>query len=149
MKEPKPVYSHARLRLMAEMKKAGGRSRRSQPEHDEQVLFFKTLAKNVDAFPALKWIHAIPNGGHRHKATAGKLKAEGVTPGVADIFVPIPAKGKHGMYIEMKAGKNKLTPAQSEFGEFVQSRGYSFYTAYSAAEAWAALSIYLGIYEST
>jgi hypothetical protein len=103
------------------------------------------LEWNLARYPALKWIHAIPNGGFRNKATAGKMKAEGVKPGVSDIFVPIPANGYHGLYIEFKAGKNTLSPVQKEFRDFVISRGYSFYLAYSAAEAMAALSIYLGI----
>jgi hypothetical protein len=127
---------------------AGGKVRRgplAQPEHDEQVLFFRMLEWNLARYPALKWVHAIPNGGFRNKATAGKMKAEGVKSGVSDIFVPIPANGYHGLYIEMKYGKNTLSPVQKEFRDFVIARGYSFYLAYSAAEAMAALSIYLGI----
>lgn len=139
------TISYSREQYLDELAKAGKRKRPDDPEHREQVKLFKMIEAAAAERPALKWIHAIPNGGHRSKATAGKLKAEGVTPGVSDIFVPIPSARFHGMYIEMKAGNNKLTPAQSEFGEFVQSRGYSFYTAYSAAEAWAALSLYLGI----
>ena len=122
-----------------------GSGPRKDLEHQEQAAFFQMLELEIPHRPALKWIHAIPNGGHRSKATAGKLKAEGVTPGVSDIFVPIPANGYHGLYIEMKAGKNTLTPAQKEFGEFVVDRGYSFYAAWSAVEALTALQIYLGV----
>ena len=118
---------------------------RSSNEHDEQVSFFDALALDYERLPALKWIQAIPNGGHRDKAVAGKLKAEGVKKGVSDIFVPIPAGGYHGLYIEMKAGKNTLTSEQKAFGEFVKSRGYSFYPAWSAIEALAALALYLDV----
>lgn len=31
--------------------------------------------------------NATPNGGHRHKATAGKLKAQGVVSGVPDLTI--------------------------------------------------------------
>ena len=133
------MISYARQQMLADRKPSG------TPEHDEQVTLFQLLALNEREFPALKWVHAIPNGGHRHKATAGKLKAEGVKAGVSDIFVPIPVKGYHGLYLEMKAGKNKLTTEQSEFGDFVTSRGYSFYTAWSAGEALTAIGLYLGV----
>ncbi len=141
------MLSHSRQAMLKALVATGkvASKPRSTIEHDEQVSFFQTIALNLTAYPQFRWIHAIPNGGHRSKATAGKLKAEGVTPGVSDIFVPIPARGKHGLYIEMKAGKNTLTPAQKEFGEYVQSRGYSFYTAWSALEALTALELYLDV----
>lgn len=56
----------------------------------------------VDALPALKLLHAIPNGGQRNKAVAAKLKAEGVKPGIPDVNLPV-ARGQYiGLYIEMK-----------------------------------------------
>jgi len=136
------MISYARQQMLAEGKRRGPTR---QPEHDEQVAFFNALGLETKFRPELKWIHAVPNGGHRSKATAGKLKAEGVTPGVSDIFVPLPANGFHGLYIEMKAGKNTLTKEQKEFAAFVVSRGYQFVAAWSAKEAFEALSIYLGV----
>ncbi len=43
------------------------------------------VAEYLDAL-GLLWCH-IPNGGHRHKAVAAKLKAQGVKPGVPDNFI--------------------------------------------------------------
>ncbi len=136
------LKSFSRMQFEAERAKRGPRQ---QPEHDQQVLFFAILDLNLSLFPALTYAFAIPNGGHRAKAVAAKLKAEGVKAGVSDIFVPIPARGYHGLFIEMKAGKNNLSKPQREFGNFVADRGYSFYAAWSAAEAVAALEIYLGV----
>jgi hypothetical protein len=45
----------------------------------------------------------VPNGGHRHKATAGKLKGQGVRAGMPDINVDIARGGYFGMRIEFKA----------------------------------------------
>ena len=50
-------------------------------------------------------IYAIPNGGQRNIITAKKLKAEGVTAGVPDLFVAAAYGGYNGMYIELKNGK--------------------------------------------
>lgn len=52
-------------------------------EHDEQCAFVQWWRRTQpdDLF-------AIPNGGSRSKSQAGKLKAEGVMAGVADLYAP-------------------------------------------------------------
>jgi len=111
----------------------------------------KMLRKGVEpAVPALLWLHAIPNGGMRGDSTqsrkirGGQLKAEGVKQGVADIFLPYPSAGMHGLYIEMKkpslrpkrkGGKGGLSDAQISFKNYVQSVDYGFLTCYSWDEA--------------
>lgn len=47
-------------------------------EHTEQTALFSRLALYEGKYPELRWIFAIPNGGHRHIAVAAKMKAEGV-----------------------------------------------------------------------
>ena len=98
-------------------------------EHDEQAAFVEWL----------EWNHikhyAIPNGGSRHKAEAARLKAEGVVPGVPDICIPIPRGEKHGLYIEMKYGKNKTTEAQNKWIAYLSEAGYTCAVCYSATAA--------------
>lgn len=94
-------------------------------EHGEQCALFEWAALKINqGIEPLKWMHAIPNGGYRHKATAAKLKAEGVKRGVPDIYLPFPTRGYHGLYIEMKAGRNKTTPEQTEYLEWLNDVGY-------------------------
>lgn len=83
-------------------------------------------------------LFAIPNGGHRNIITAKRLKAEGVLPGVADLFLAVPVskplltpKGldyfpMHGLFIEMKYGKGKQTESQIRFMYAVQERSYEY-----------------------
>ena len=59
-------------------------------ETDEQQALFDWA--KISGIPDIDLLHAIPNGGHRNKATAGQLKAEGVKRGVPDIFLPVPKK---------------------------------------------------------
>lgn len=80
------------------------------------------LRANLDSRWAL--IFAVPNGGQRSKATAGKLKAEGVRAGVLDLCLPLPARGYHGMFMELKVGRNKLTPRQQEWYTRLREIGY-------------------------
>ena len=79
-------------------------------------------------------IFAIPNGGKRDMRTAANLKREGVLSGVWDIFIPIPSDKLCGLWIEMKAGKNKLTANQKQFREGLTSY-YKFEVCYNWIEA--------------
>ena len=93
--------------------------------------------------PELMWLHAIPNGGKRNYKEAVRLKAQGVKSGVWDIFLPVAKHGYHGLYIEMKAGKNKLTENQHLFGDFAHKQGYLTHTAYSWLEAKKVITEYM------
>jgi hypothetical protein len=80
-------------------------------EHIEQV---QTVSWFRKTYPGVK-IFAIPNGGHRNKITAAKLKAEGVLPGVPDLFVP-----HFNLWIEMKMQKGgRLSESQKEMRDYL------------------------------
>jgi hypothetical protein len=69
--------------------------------------------------------YAVPNGGWRNKATAAKLKASGVKPGVPDLVIAEPRGGYHGLYIELKRVKGgAVSPAQKEWLSALSARGY-------------------------
>jgi hypothetical protein len=115
-------------------------------EHSEQVALFEWAdwQINLGHFP-LRWMFSIPNGGLRHKATAVKLKEEGVKPGVPDIFLPWPASGYHGLFIEIKVGANKPTSEQNDYLEWLMGCGYLAQVANGFDEAKEILCKYLGI----
>lgn len=123
-----------------------------QLEHIEQVRVFAVLGLNEAKYPFLRFVFAVPNGGQRHPAVAAKLKAEGVRKGISDICLPFPkhTKGEllpdyYGAYIELKAGKNKATPEQKAFLEFVTNNGYAGIVANGADEALDFIEEYCGI----
>lgn len=74
-------------------------------------------------FPHLL-IFAVPNGGRRDMITAARLKAEGVTAGVADLIVLDTRGGCH--FIEMKTKTGRLQQSQKDFQREVESRGFSY-----------------------
>lgn len=81
-------------------------------EHDEQSLFFDWLEfVTINGKPLRRFCFAVPNGGHRRLGVAGKLKAEGVTPGVPDVFVRVPSGPWHGLQIETKRVDGKKPSA--------------------------------------
>lgn len=95
-------------------------------EHQLQVAccrWFRT------AYPHLSLrLNAVPNGGRRDAVTGAKLKAEGVLAGVADLELHIPNATHHGLFIEMKTPKGRLSEAQCRWRDAVTERGEYQYT---------------------
>lgn len=92
-------------------------------------------------------VYHIPNGGSRNKIEAANLKRQGVKAGVPDLCFPVPLHGYHGMYIEMKWGKNKPTELQEEWIRVLLQNGYHVKVCYSFAEAKEEIDWYFGACE--
>lgn len=84
----------------------------------------------------------IPNGGSRNAVEAANLKLQGVKPGVPDLFFPAARNDCHGLFIEMKAGKNKTTSAQKEWLKLLSDNGYMTAVCYGFDEAKAVIDTY-------
>ena len=98
-------------------------------EHGHQTALFcwAALPETRAQWPEIALMFAIPNGGERNKATAARLKAEGVKPGVSDILLPVGRGGYFGLFIEMKKPKRGVvSDAQFKFGEAIREQGYDF-----------------------
>lgn len=98
--------------------------------------------------PELRWIHAIHNQGHGDKIRGGRAKAEGVKPGVWDIFFPRPRWSMyHGLYIEMKratrVNQDALSLDQKEFQVYCVRYNYRTVVCFSWQEAAQAVKDYL------
>ena len=86
-------------------------------EHLEQVRFVSWFRKT---WPDVR-IFAIPNGGGRSMAQGSALKAEGVTPGVPDLYVPA-----WGLWVEMKrATGGTVSPVQRDWIAYLEGIGHS------------------------
>lgn len=86
----------------------------------------------------------IPNGGSRHKAEAARLKAQGVRPGVPDLFVPVARGGYHGLFIEMKRAKGgRVSTDQARWIRELQAQGYRAHVCAGAANAIGLLREYM------
>jgi len=81
--------------------------------------------------PDVIWRH-VPNGEHRDKRTAAKLKAMGVLPGSADLeFFWCDKSGFRALFLELKRAGGKLTTEQAAFGLMMRTLGADFEVAYS------------------
>ena len=113
-------------------------------EHDEQKALFQWAEIAQIQRPELALMFAIPNGGHRLKAVAGKMKAEGVKPGVLDIFLPVPRGKYHGLFLEMKTQKGVLTKEQRWWRKVLQGYGYRVEVCRGWQAAAEVIEQYLG-----
>ena len=114
-------------------------------EAQEQVLLFQWAKMQENVYPELKLLFHIPNGGKRNLKEAMNLKRQGVKAGVLDIFLPVARKDKHGLWIEMKYGKNRLQPVQHKWYWALIDQGYEVEVWYSADEAITVITEYLGV----
>lgn len=106
-------------------------------EHDEQVTFIRWFRKS---YPGVL-IFAIPNGAMlqgnatQRAIRANMLKAEGLTPGIPDLFIPA-----WNVFIEMKRVKGgSLSKEQADIIAYLQNNGYQAIVCRGANAAKAAI----------
>lgn len=88
-------------------------------------------------------IFAIPNGGARNAITGARLKDEGVTAGVPDLFIATPRNKWHGMFVEMKTRTGRLSEAQKVVSMHVVREGYFFAVCRSFDEFAEKVTFYM------
>ena len=100
-------------------------------EHIEQREFVSWFRKT---HPGVR-IFAIPNGGHRSIAAAARLKAEGTSAGVPDLFIPAWL-----VWVEMKRSKGgTLSEKQKEWRSYLISLGHTVIVAHGKTAAIEAI----------
>lgn len=90
-------------------------------EDEEQIKFLQHFKRT---YPKVLIYHT-PNGGHRHIATAMKMKMLGTVPGIPDLFIP-----EFKIWVEMKRMKGKLSTEQLAMNVYLESVGYKVIVAY-------------------
>lgn len=96
-------------------------------ERDQQIAVMDWWAK---AYPKYyECLFSIPNGAQLAGGKAARarqmnaLKAEGLKPGVSDLFLMVSRHGHHGLFIEMKdKGKTKCSVSQSQWEHIHRAR---------------------------
>jgi hypothetical protein len=104
----------------------------------------RTLFKWISYIPLLRDVSfAIPNAYKRAKISGRLLKLEGMTAGVPDIFIAFPSHPFHGLFIEMKSEKGRLTEAQVVMLDRLTQQGYKCAVCYTWEEAKNVIITYL------
>lgn len=96
-------------------------------EHMEQALFVQWFRRT---FPDVR-IFAIPNGGSRSRSQAAKLKVEGVSAGVPDLFIP-----SGTVWVEMKRAKGgTVSSDQKDWHAYLRAIGQTVIVGYGFEDA--------------
>jgi len=119
------------------------RNFRLNDESGQQEALFDWAGYQLGRMPELEYMHHVPNGGKRDAATAIALKRQGVKAGVPDIHLPAPKGKYHGLYIELKAGKNTTTGNQQRWLEYLRQQGYFTAVCYGWKIAAELIETYL------
>jgi hypothetical protein len=98
-------------------------------EADEQIAAVRWCRDN--GIP----VFHVPNEARRSYGLARRLKDMGMSPGVPDLCIPVPAHGYHGLFIEMKYGRNKPTESQEKWLSLLSGSGYRTAVCWSSDEA--------------
>ena len=120
-------------------------------EHAEQVA---VIAWFRIQYPALRGcLIAIPNGAHlagtalQRAKKVQRMKSEGFTPGVADLFLMKPSGSHAGLWIEMKRSKfspSDVSDEQKAFQGRALAHGYQAVVCGGFEVARDAIRTYLG-----
>ena len=97
---------------------------------------------NPSRYPMLNMLHCSLNGVKLSGTQAKIAKGQGMLSGVPDLFLPVPKNGYHGLFIEMKSEKGRVTENQHWFLTNADSVGYKTVICYSAKEAISAIEAY-------
>lgn len=83
---------------------------------------------------------AVPNGGHRNKREAARLKGLGVRPGVADLVLVFDG---HVIFLELKSAEGRQSDSQKAFHDRVFRLTHPYWICRSVAEVHANIDAFL------
>lgn len=88
-------------------------------------------------------LFAVPNGGNRNLREAARMKAEGVTAGVADLILLIPRHEYGALCIELKATKGRQQDSQKMWQEAAENAGNRYTTCRTLEEFIKTITNYM------
>lgn len=95
-------------------------------EYQHQCLVFRWAAQPSikERFPELRLLHHIKNETASGAKAVAIDRANGVKKGVPDLCLPVARGGYHGLYIEMKTERGKVSSEQTKWISDLLEQGY-------------------------
>lgn len=104
-----------------------------KPPAVKESTISRQVASYLDlALPSGSVFTHIASGGARSKATAGRLRAEGVRPGACDFVIVVSGVGT--IWIELKNSTGRLSPEQRSWSEAIRHTPGSFWALCRSVE---------------
>lgn len=128
-----------------------------RPHQSEDSIQMSCVSWFRVAHPGLaRLLHHSANEGkrttrivHTHAGTrvvcsgGARLKAMGMQTGFPDLFLAVPSRGMHGLFIEMKSETGRLEPSQREMLALLSEQGYATAVCRSLDEFSSVIDNYL------
>lgn len=106
---------------------AAQQSMRRKPKGDEHRLQAACVRWFGLQYPKLRNVlFAVPNGGRRDAVTGARLKAEGATPGVADLILLKSNRFYGALCVEMKTPSGRQSEAQRQWQKDAEANGAKY-----------------------
>ena len=131
-------------------------ARHIEDNHQESLIewaMYQKINLNYDSpangKPIKDYLIAIPNGGKRNAREGGRMKAQGVTASIPDLFFHLPIGLYAGLWLEMKRPKGidhdagKVTQGQKDKIHLLIAAGYWALPVWGFDEAKKAIEDYL------
>ncbi|MEE1917994.1 VRR-NUC domain-containing protein [Pseudomonas asiatica] len=120
-------------------------AKRVDREGPEQAALMKEIQLRYPE--AYELLYHVPNGGHRLKEVAAKLKAQGVKAGIPDLVLTMARGGYFGLYIEFKATVDPapVSPSQQACIRRLNDQGYLAVVCQGHFDAMECLRAYLAL----
>lgn len=96
----------------------------SEHAHQCALIEWARLPVTIAQYPGIDLLEASLNGVKLTKAQAGKAKAAGMLKGALDLNLPVARGIYHGLRIELKYGKNKMTDEQEWHAQRLREEGW-------------------------
>jgi hypothetical protein len=115
------------------------------PETTIQQQVVKWFADTYPEIYKTGALFAVPNEGKRTRATASRMKAEGMWADVSDLILLLPRGGFHGACFEMKSAKGRLRPGQKKWLNARILDGYFCEVFFSYEQAVQGIEQYMNL----
>lgn len=123
---------------MAKINVAGTGS--ESQEQAQFVAYWRTVGQRLAPNVVLA---SIPNGGARSAVTGARLKREGVVAGMPDMVLLCARCGRHGLFIEMKTARGRVSQSQRDLFPLLEAQGYGVAVCHGWREAAETVEAYL------
>lgn len=115
------------------------------PETIIQQHVVKWFAGTYPEIYATGAFFAVPNEGKRTRATASRMKAEGLLSNVSDLILLLPRGDFYGACFEMKSEKGRLRPGQRDWLNARVLDGYFCAVFFSYEQAVQGIEQYMNL----
>ncbi len=115
----------------------------SEHAHQCALVTWARLPAVMAQYPGIDLLESSLNGVKLSKAQAGKALAAGMLKGALDLNLPVARGGYHGMRLELKFGRNKMTAEQEWHAQRLREEGWYVTTCYDWMTARDEIVAYL------